>query len=71
MSEIEKMKWYIEQTKMPDSPTDAYCLYLGELREIGEATKDDMFGTLCLLFEYGKAKGYRAAKAESRKRAAV
>lgn len=66
MSEIEKMKRYIERTKVPSDPTDAYGFCLGELREIGDFAQADMFHALCLLFEYGKAKGYRAAKAEGR-----
>jgi len=45
MSEIEKMKRYIERTKM--GRADNYAL----------------------AFDYGKAKGYRAAKAEGRARA--
>ena len=69
MSEIEKMKKYIERTKLPEDPTDAYCFCLGEMNEIGAFAQSDMFHALCLLFEYGKAKGYRAAKAERRARA--
>ena len=66
MSEIEKMKRYIERTKLPEDPMDNFCFCLGELDEIGRYAQADMFHALCLLFEYGKAKGYRAAKAEWR-----
>ena len=66
MSEIEKMKRYIERTKMPEDPADNFCFCLGELNEVGKFAKADLFHALCLLFEYGKAKGYRAAKAERR-----
>jgi len=67
MSEIEKIKRYIERTNMPSDPTDAYCFRLRELNEIEKEAQTDMFNALCLLFEYGKAKGYRAAKAEKMK----
>ena len=67
MSEIEKMRRYIEQTKLPDDPHDKFCFCLGEMEEVGNFAQTDMFHALCLLFEYGKAKGYRAAKAEVRR----
>lgn len=66
MSEIEKMQRYIKRAKLPEDPTDKYCFCLGELNAIGRLTKVDMFHALCLVFEYGKAKGYRQAKAERR-----
>lgn len=68
MSEIENMRRYIEQTKVPKDTEDTYCLRLGELREIGIYAKSDPFHALILLFGYGLAKGYRAAKAEGRRR---
>ncbi len=69
MSEIEKMKRYIERTKMGRDPKDNYCFCLGEMEEVRKYAQSDMFGALCFLFEYGKAKGYRAAKAERRAQA--
>lgn len=66
MSEIEKMKRYIDRTKLPGDQKDKYCVYLGEIKEMCEYAQSDMFGALCFLFEYGRAKGYRAAKAEGR-----
>lgn len=66
MTEIEKMKRYIERTKLPSDPRDKFCFCLGELEEVQKLSQVDMFHALCLLFEYGKAKGYRAAKAERR-----
>lgn len=66
MSEIEKMKRCIERTKIPDDPRYKFCFCLGELKEVQKLSQVDMFRALCLLFEYGKAKGYRAAKAERR-----
>lgn len=66
MTEIEKMQKYIERTKIPNDPKDNYCFRLGEMEEVRKYAQSDMFGALCFLFEYGKAKGYRAAKAEVR-----
>jgi hypothetical protein len=34
MSEIEKMKRYIERTKISDGPKDNYCFCLGEMDEV-------------------------------------
>lgn len=65
MSEIEKMKRYIERTKMDKS--DRFCLYWPETMELARTavqTKDDAIRVIALAFNYGKAKGYRAAKAE-------
>ena len=69
MSEIEKMKRYIERTHM--SKADNYCLVHCEIVEmLNTATDvDSMFDVIALVFDYGKAKGYRAAKAEGRARA--
>lgn len=69
MSEIEKMKRYIERTKM--GKADNYCLVCGEAAELLHTATDtnSMFEIIALAFDYGKAKGYRAAKAERRVRA--
>lgn len=66
MSEIEKMKRYIERTKM--GKADNYCLVFGEAVELLHTATDanSMFEIIALAFNYGKAKGYRAAKAERR-----
>ena len=67
MSEIEKMKRYIERTKMKNA--DKYCLLEREVCELFEKAKADsngMFDALTLSFNYGKAKGYRAARTEAR-----
>lgn len=66
MSEIEKMRRYIERTKM--GRADNYCLVYGEAVELLHTVTDtnSLFEIIVLAFEYGKAKGYRAAKAEGR-----
>ena len=53
MTEIEKMKQY-------------YDILMGELQVMGNFARSDLYSALILLFEYGRAKGYRAAKAERR-----
>ncbi len=67
MSEIEKIKRYIDRTNANIS--DRYeigCLEVGALKR-----EFDVTDAVYLAFLYGRAKGYRAAKAEARKKAAV
>ncbi len=68
MSEIEKMKRYIERTKMEKA--DNYCLVYPEAVGLLNAARrngDSLMDVIALAFDYGKAKGYRAAKAERRR----
>lgn len=67
MSKIEKMKRYIERTKM--GKAENYCLVYGEAVELCHTARDDydsLLEIIALAFDYGKAQGYRAAKAERR-----
>lgn len=67
MTEIERMQRYIERTPMKRA--ENYCLVFRELLEVmemGGASPDGLFAAVGLAFNYGKAKGYRAAKAERR-----
>ena len=65
MSEIEKMERYIKRTKM--AKHDSYQMNFMELVELANATAKIPIYVVCLAFNYGKAKGYRAAKAEVRR----
>lgn len=65
MSEIEKMKRYIERTKI--SNDDFYQMNLIEMMDLAHAAAETPVDIVCLAFDYGKAKGYRAAKAEGRR----
>lgn len=65
MSEIEKMKRYIERTKIA-APTN-YELGVLEANAIKNA--EDALDAVYMAFLYGRAKGYRAAKAEGRAKA--
>ena len=70
MTEIEKMKKYIERTKMNDS--DRFYLDMAEAFELAQRareSKDFPLEVINLAFKYGRAKGYSAAKAEGRARA--
>ena len=65
MSEIEKMQRYIARTKTTNM--DAYQMNFREMKDLARTAADTPFDVVCLAFEYGRAKGYRAAKAEVRK----
>ena len=70
MNEIEKMKRYIERTKL--SEDDRFYMTLQEAFELtiqAHECNDLPMEIINLAFKYGKAKGYRAAKAERRARA--
>lgn len=72
MSEIEKMERYIERTKMSASTTSLYKMNMLEAFELAYQAlecRDLPIEAISLAFNYGKAKGYRAAKAEGRVRA--
>lgn len=60
MSEIEKIKRYIERTKVPQP--ERYELGGMEARAL--RTETDIVDIVYTAFLYGRAKGYRAAQAE-------
>lgn len=67
MAEIEKMKKYIERTKLKEN--DRFYLDMTEAFELAmqaRKSKDFPLEIINLAFKYGKAKGYRAAKSEAR-----
>lgn len=67
MSEIEKIERYIDRTKISQKSRDAYCMSLDDMRALYEGMRRNQFHTMSLIFNYGQAKGYRAAKAEARR----
>ena len=71
MSEIERIRRYIKQTGIKVKGQDRYAMSWLEALELVHNSKECPVDTIALSFEYGKAKGYRAAKAESRKEASV
>ena len=72
MSEIEKMKRYIERTRMSIKNPLQYAMNMREAFELAHmAGAGDALSikAISMAFNYGQAKGYRAAKAEGRARA--
>ncbi len=63
MSEIEKMKRYIERSKKFPMGTP-YQMNLLEAFTLADMSAESATDAVCLAFEYGRAKGYRAAKVE-------
>ncbi len=66
MTEIEKMKKYIERTKMNVSLASPYQMSVRETLDLAKGAAETPVDIICLAFDYGCAKGYRAAKAEGR-----
>ncbi len=66
MSEIEKMKRYIERTDMKIKASSPYQINIREALELAHQAHANPYDAVSLAFEYGKAKGYRAAKAGGR-----
>lgn len=68
MSEIEKIQRYIDRTKAKDK--DRYSMNFKEMMALAHKVRDtngtESLEAIVTAFEYGKAKGYRAAKAEVR-----
>ena len=64
MTEIEKMKRYIERTHVKDE-RDTSCMRSRQIKTILAET--DLVEAIILAFDYGKAKGYRTAKAVGRR----
>ena len=63
MTEIEKMQKYIERTKTGIAIDSQYQM---NVQEAVAASSLSPLEAVSLAFNYGKAKGYRAAKAEVR-----
>ena len=63
MTEIEKMKRYIERTKMNIAATNPYQMNIRETLAVSDMTSLE---AISFAFQYGTARGYRAAKAERR-----
>ena len=64
MSEIEKMQKYIERTKIKDAGNTYTMLCKDIVALLNEENQSD---AILLAFDYGRAKGYRAAKAEGKR----
>lgn len=68
MSEIEKIQRYIAHSKKFPMGTP-YQMNLLEMFILADMSAESATDAVCLAFEYGRAKGYRAARAEKLKEA--
>lgn len=68
MTEIEKIQQYIKRTNMKLSDPYRYAMNMSEARELAHQARDNdlPIEVISLAFDYGRAKGYRAAKKEAR-----
>ncbi len=67
MNEIEKIKRYIERTKI--SYPSRYEMSLLEAVVLEGAAAENALDAVYIAYLYGRAKGFRSAKAEGRARA--
>lgn len=67
MNELEHINRYIERTKQAN--VEFYQMNLAEMFAMAQAARQKPADMICLAFEYGMAKGYRAARAEAKKEA--
>ena len=65
MSAIEKIKRYIERTHIKPSTKIRYQMCLDEMVALKTMAHENGIDPIILAFEFGEAKGYRAAKAEA------
>ena len=65
MSNIEKIRRYIELTDVKDG--DKYSMRLSDICAIYELINAGTeYGAIAIAFDYGRAKGYRMARAEAK-----
>ena len=64
MEDLERIQRYISRTKMKNSR--AYCMRVNDLRLFYRLMDQDAYRAFCLPYEYGRASGYREARAEAR-----
>lgn len=68
MSEIERIRRYIEREKLSEGSRYSMSMVEGlELSRLAYEDKDLPVGIIVLAFNYGRAKGRREAKAEARR----
>lgn len=67
MSEIEKIERYIGRTGLSSFIRNRYQMIWHELRAVTILGQGDPCKAVSLAYTYGLAKGYRAAKAESKR----
>lgn len=66
MNEIERIRRYIDKVKIPNTIANRYGMPFSEVRALRDKMESDCLSAICFAFTYGRAKGYRAAKAEDK-----
>lgn len=68
MTEIEKIQQYIKRTNMKLSDPHRYAMNMSEAFELAHQARESNLpiDVISPAFNYGLAKGYRAAKKEAR-----
>lgn len=61
---MKKIRRYVENFFKTNKGNEKYQMYASEMTAIKDEMKVDPFGAISTLFNYGYAKGYRAAVAE-------
>ena len=61
----EKINKYIERTQM-GKESSRYVMSFGDLKLFKELSKKDCYAAISLAFQYGRARGYRAAAVAAR-----
>lgn len=64
---MDKIKRYVENFLKSHKMSEKYKICVSEMDACKNAMSVDPFRTICTLFNYGYAKGYRAAVAELEK----
>lgn len=67
MSEIEKLQRYIDRTNGAFPRGTPYQMNINEMFALAHMAAENVTEAICLAFDYGRAKGYRAAKKEVRR----
>lgn len=68
---MEEIKKYIDRFFSRKKMNERYAMYAHELATAAEETEHDMFNALTTTFDLGYVRGYRACKAEMKKRGAA
>lgn len=69
MSDIERIQRYIEKTGVSPEAVNRYCMTWNDvdaLYSVAIQNTNKAISALILAFNYGQAKGYRAAKAKAK-----
>ena len=67
LSQLEKIRSYVDKTRLTDRVKDNYALKLAEVQAFYGEADTNLYNAITDAFRYGMAKGYRAARAEARR----